>query len=306
MIDRRAGVRSHLVTDSPTLITGATGFVGGRLVEALPDSEDVRVLVRDASKLEAPDGLDVVEGDLAEEEDVERALEECRVAYYLVHSMEAGTDGNFASRDKKLAKRFVAAAGRLGVERIVYLSGVVPEGGSSRHLESRRQVEKVLGGGEPELVSLRASMVIGAQSDSFRTLAQIVDRLPVLALPSWRDTQTQPVAIDDVVAALVAAAGVEPGIYEIAGPDTLSIEEMVEAIGELNGDVRPAFPLPFSSAKLEGAAASVVADSEQGVLEPLMESLHEDLLVEENSLESVFGVTPTPFREAAAEALVGI
>jgi uncharacterized protein YbjT (DUF2867 family) len=107
------------VSNPPTLITGATGFVGGRLVEALRESAGVRVLVRDASKLEAPDELDVVEGDLGDEEDVERALDGCRVAYYLVHSMETGNSGGFASRDKKLAKRFVAAAGRLGVERIV-------------------------------------------------------------------------------------------------------------------------------------------------------------------------------------------
>jgi uncharacterized protein YbjT (DUF2867 family) len=217
--------------------------------------------------------------------------------------MEPGDDGQFAERDRKLAESFVAAAGRLGVERLVYLTGVVPEEGASEHLKSRRQVEDVLGSGSPELVSLRTSMIVGAQSDSFRTLAQIVDRLPVLALPSWRATRSQPVAIADIVAALVAAATVEPGVYEIAGPDTLTMQEMVETIGDLNGGRKPSVPLPFSSSRLEGVAAALVTDSSREVLEPLMEGLHEDLVVDDNKLEGVFGVEPTPFRSAAASAL---
>jgi uncharacterized protein YbjT (DUF2867 family) len=292
------------VGQTPTLITGATGFVGSHLVEALRDgARPVRVIARDASKLDHPDGLDVVEGDLDDEAALERALSGCSCAYYLVHSMEPGDDGKFAERDRELAERFVEVAGRLDVGRLIYLTGVVPEGDASAHLDSRHQVENILGGGQPELVSLRASMIVGAQSDSFRTLAQIVERLPVLALPSWRDNRTQPVAIDDVVAALVAAESVEAGVYEIAGPDTLTIEEIVRAIGELNGVVRPSIPLPFSSSRLEGATAALVTDSSREVLEPLMEGLHEDLCVEDNELTTVFGVTPTPFRVAAASAL---
>ena len=288
----------------PTLITGATGFVGGHLVDALRDRPGgLRVIVREAAKLRDPGGLDIVEGDLGDENALEQALGGCRTAYYLVHSMEPGDDGEFAERDRQLAERFVAVAGRLGVERLIYLTGVVPADGASEHLESRRQVEEVLGSGSPELVSLRASMIVGAESDSFRSLAQIVERLPVLALPSWRDTQTQPVAIDDVVAALVRAEGVDPGIYEVAGPDTLTMHDMVKAIGELNGGVKPSVPLPFSSSRLEGAAAALVTDSSREVLEPLMEGLHEDLVVKSNTLESVFGVSPMPFRSAAATAL---
>ena len=293
-----------MVDQRQTLITGATGFVGAHLVEALRDRPgELRVIVRDAAKLGDPRGLSVVEGDLGDESALEEALSGCRTAYYLVHSMEPGDDGEFAERDRELAEGFVAAAERSGVERLIYLTGIVPADGASEHLQSRHQVEEVLGGSSPELVSLRTSMVVGAQSDSFRTLAQIVDRLPVLALPSWRDMRTQPVAIADVVGALVAAERVAPGIYEIAGPDTLTMEEMVGAIGELNGGVKPSVPLPFSSSRLEAAAAALVTDSSREVLEPLMEGLHDDLVVDENSLESVFGVSPTPFRSAAASAL---
>jgi uncharacterized protein YbjT (DUF2867 family) len=280
------------------LITGATGFVGGHLVERLRADTPLRVLVRDAGRLRDPDGLDVVEGDLGDPEALSRALDGCRGAYYLVHSMEPGDGGQYAQRDHDLAEGFARAAGEAGVQRIAYLGGVESSGSGSEHLDSRHDVERVLGEGPAELVGLRASMVVGAESDSFRTLAQIVDRMPVLALPDWRDTRTQPVAIADVIAALVAAAGpdVAPGSYEIAGPDTVTIAEMVEIIGELLGERRPTFPIPIGNSALEGAVASVFTDSSRDVLQPLLEGLHDDLLVEHDSLQETFGVTPTPFR----------
>ncbi len=285
------------------LITGATGFVGGELLERLRATGEVRALVRDAGRLERDEGIEVVEGDLADEEALVDAFAGIEVAYYLVHSMEPGADGGFAEHDLELAETFIAAADAAGVARIVYLGGVQPSGESSEHLDSRGQIEDVLRSGHADLVALRASMVVGAQSDSFRTLAQIVERLPVLALPTWRDTRTQPVAIADVVGALDAARDVEPGTYEIAGPDEITIEAMCETIGELIGSRRPAIPLPFSSSRIEGAAAAAVADSDREVIEPLLEGLHDDLLVEDNALERVFGVRPTPFADAARAAL---
>ena len=248
----------------------------------------------------------MVEGDLDDDSALDRALEGCRLAYYLVHSMEGGVSGGYADRDRRLAEAFVRAAERAHVRRIVFLTRVSIDGESSEHLDSRREVEDILSGGGPELVSLRASMIVGAESDSFRTLAQIVERLPVLALPNWRDTRTQPVAIADVVAALAAAADAPAGRYAIAGPDTLTIEEMIEQIGELQGNVRPTVPLPISSSRLEGAVTALVADSEREVVEPLMEGLHEDLLVSDNTLKPVFGVTPTPFQDAARVALTAM
>lgn len=288
--------------EADILITGATGFIGGHLVTALRDQRQLRALVRDSSKLDDPQ-VDVVEGNLDDESDVRRSLRGVSAAYYLVHSMEPGDD-DFAERDREMAKAFVAAAEAEGVERLIYLGGIEPEGQTSAHLQSRLDVEEVLAAGRPDLVALRASMVVGAESDSFRTLAQIVARLPVLALPSWRENRTQPVAVADVIAALQAALTVEPGSYAVAGPDEVTIAEMCEILGEELGDVRPSFPLPLSSAKLEGAAASVVSDSDRAVLEPLLEGMHDDLRIQDNQLESVFGVTPTPFREAAADALL--
>ncbi|WP_354697920.1 NAD(P)H-binding protein [Paraconexibacter sp. AEG42_29] len=292
---------------STVLITGATGFVGSHLTDALRETDgvDVRVFVRDADGLDNPAGLDVVEGDLANGDDLGRALDAVDCAYYLVHSMEAG-GGDFSDRDRELAEAFVAAADRADVGRIVYLGGIQPSGESSEHLDSRLEVERTLAKARADFVALRASMIIGADSASFRTLAQIVDRLPVLALPKWRDRSTQPVAIDDVVQALVAAADVPPDSYDIAGPDELTFEAMTEIIADLRGKAHRSVPLPFTSPKLEGAAAALITDADRELLTPIMAGLDEDLVIEDNALHTVFGVVPTPFREAAGQALAGI
>jgi uncharacterized protein YbjT (DUF2867 family) len=295
------------VAPTDILITGATGFVGSHLLARLREDErlNVRVLVRDAARIEDPEGIEVLEGDLADPELVAKALAGVSCAYYLVHSMEAGS-GGFSGRDRKLAEGFVRACDTAGVARVVYLGGIQPDGDTSEHLDSRLEVERILAGGEAAFVALRASMIIGADSASFRTLAQIVDRLPVLALPSWRSRSTQPVAIDDVTAALDSARAVAPGHYDIAGPDRLTFEEMTKRIATLLGQSHRSVPLPFSSTRLEGAAAALVTDADRELLEPVMAGLHDNLVIEDNALQRVFGVTPTAFDVAAADALGAI
>lgn len=289
------------------LLTGATGFVGGALLAPLRRSGSVRCLVRDASRLLESDRADTVEGDLADIESLRPALVDMDSVYYLVHSMEPGGDDSFAERDRKAAENYVEVARACGVRRTIYLGGVGAGGeDSSEHIDSRREVEEILEGASPEFVAVRASMIVGAGSASFGTLVRIVDRLPVLAMPAWRERRTQPVAIADVVAALIAAREVESGIYEIAGPDSLTFEEMTEVISRILGDEPRSFSLPFSNAKLEAAAASVVTGEDRDLLEPLMAGLHGDLTVRENSLEPVFGVSPTPFAEAAKDAIAAM
>lgn len=293
--------------DPTVLITGATGFVGGALLERLRGEGSVRALVRDAAGLpeEVRDEVEVVEADLTDRDSLGPALEGIETAYYLVHSMEAGVTG-FADADRESAENFAAAGRDAGLRRTVYLGGVSPDGeGDSEHLESREEVEEILGEAG-ELVALRASMVVGAGSGSFRSMVQLVDRIPVLLLPSWRERRSQPVAIDDVVSALVGARQVDAAAYEVAGPDTLTFEKMTEVVAELLGKRHRSLPLPLSNAKIEGLAGSVVTDADSELLEPLMAGLHSDLLVEDNSLPTVFGVEPTPFREAAATAIEGM
>lgn len=293
--------------EGAVLLTGATGYIGGRLLaELLDERVPLRALVRDPARLppSVVDGAyDVVTADLADEETLHAALEGVDEAFYLVHSMEPGVAGGFAERDRAAADNYARCAAAAGVRRTIYLGGVSPEGAASEHLASRREVEEVLATATPEFVGLRASMIVGGGSGSFRTLAQIVDRLPVLPLPSWRDQRTQPVAVGDVVRCLVHARTVEPGIYEIAGDEAPSFEEMTRVVAEELGQTHRTFPLPLSNARAEGAVAAVISDADRELLEPLMAGLHEDLLVRDNAIRRVFGIEPLSFREAVRTAI---
>jgi len=285
------------------LLTGASGFVGGALLPALVEIGSLRCLVRDATRLAEGYRSLAVEADLADVDSLEPALVGMDEVYYLVHSMEPGGDEGFSERDRVAAENYVGMAREAGVKRTIYLGGVSAEDDESEHLASRREVEGLLRKASPEFVSLRASMIVGANSASFGTLVRLVSRLPVLALPDWRSRSTQPIAIADVVACLVKARDVEPGVYEIAGPDKVTFEEMTEVIADLLGDTHRSIPLPFSNPRLEAAVASMVTGENRELLEPLMAGLDSDLIVERNQAQDVFGITPTPFVDAAREAV---
>ena len=289
------------------LLTGATGFVGAELLAHLR-GVPLRCLVRDASRLlryDGETGPEAVEADLADIESLRPALTGIEEVFYLVHSMEPGSEG-FADRDRRAASNYAEVAANCGVRRTIYLGGIAAEDGTSEHLGSRHDVEAVLAEATPEFVGLRASMIVGARSGSFRTLVQLVDRLPVLAMPSWRESRTQPIAIEDVVACLLKAREVGPGIYTVAGPDVLSFEQMTEIVSDLLGQPHRSLSIPFSSARAEAALSAVVTDQDRALLEPLMAGLHSDLLVDDNAVMSVFGRPPIPFREAAATALAAM
>ena len=289
------------------LLTGATGYIGGKLLGELLDQDvALRALVRDPARLPrsvTERALEVVTADLSDEGTLHAVLEGVDEAFYLVHSMEPGVAGGFAERDRSAAHNYAACASAAGVRRTIYLGGVSPEGAASEHLTSRREVEQILATATPEFVGLRASMIVGGGSGSFRALVQIVDRLPVLPLPSWRARRTQPIAVADVVRCLALARTVRPGIYEIAGDDAPSFEEMTEVVAESLGQAHRAFPLPVSNARLEGAAGALISDADRELLEPLMAGLHEDLLVRHNAIRETFGIEPMPFGEAVRLAL---
>ncbi|MBA2764879.1 MAG: NAD(P)H-binding protein [Thermoleophilaceae bacterium] len=288
------------------LLTGASGFVGSALLPALRDAGDIRCLVRDATRLSEPDQGLAIEADLSDPESLVAALEGMDEVYYLVHSMEPGGGQDFVERDRIAAENYVEVARRAGVRRTIYLGGIGGSDETSEHLASRREVETMLEGAGAEFVALRASMIVGAESASFGTLVRIVSRLPVLAMPAWRDSQTQPIAIDDVVSCLVAARNVAPGAYEIAGPDTFTFAEMTELIAGLLGETHRSFDLPFSNSRLEAAVTSLITGEDRELLEPLMEGLHGNLVVERNRIADVFDVDPTPFAEAARRAIAAM
>jgi uncharacterized protein YbjT (DUF2867 family) len=222
--------------------------------------------------------------------------------------MEGPGRAGFEARERVSASNFVAAAQRAGVRRVVYLGGLAPgQHALSRHLRSRLDVEQILLGGLPEAVALRASIVIGAQSRSFRFLVHLVERMKVLALPAWRTHRTQPIDVRDVVSYLVASATTPRGrdalSLDIAGPDVLSYGQMIERIADLMLVARPTVRLPLDVTPIVAPIAAAVAGEDPGFVGPLMESLAGDLLPRDERAASLLGVRLHSFDRAVQRAL---
>ena len=289
------------------LVTGATGFVGGQLVEELlAAGHEVRALVRDPSRYDAPDGVEVFQGDVLDRGSFEDSLSGVDAAYYLIHSMYAGED--FEERDRLAARNFTRAASDAGVERIVYLGGLGETGDQlSAHLRSRREVEYILGDGTPELTTLRASIIVGAGSVSFQIVTQLVKRLPVMIAPQWVRTQCQPIAVSDALAYLVGVVEspeTAGQTYEIGGPDVLTYGEMLQQTA-LAMDRRPPpiVPVPVLTPKLSSYWVGLVSDVDWQVARPLIHGLKNPTIVTDDSIREYVDPELTPFREAVQRAL---
>ncbi|HEX2231758.1 MAG TPA: NAD(P)H-binding protein [Thermoleophilaceae bacterium] len=290
------------------LVTGATGYIGGALLRRLlAERRPVRALVREPSRLERADGVEVIDGDLLTGDGVEQALEGCHTAYYLVHSMEAAADRDFAGRDRRAAENFGRAATAAGVERIVYLGGIAPAGRRSPHLGSRLEVERILLDAVPGSTALRASIVIGAGSSSFRVLVRLVERLRVLPLPGWHTNRTRPIDERDVIEFLArtprvpAAAGRS---LDVAGPDVLSFGEMIERIADLMGVGRMPLSLSVSLTPPASAFVSAVTEQPLELVRPLMQSLESDVLPRDpDEAPRIYGIRPRGFERAVEHAL---
>jgi uncharacterized protein YbjT (DUF2867 family) len=290
------------------LVTGATGYIGTRLLRRLADEgRPARALARRPERLEPLPGVEPVQGDLLADAGLARALDGCATAYYLVHSMEAAAGNGFAGRDRAAAERFARLAADAGVERIVYLGGIEPDGGArSAHLRSRVEVERILLDAVPGSTALRASIVVGAASSSFRILVRLVERLRVLPLPAWRDNRTQPVAERDVIEYLARTPGVPEAAgrsLDVAGPDVLTYREMLTRIAEALGVGR--LPLGFGRSLTPPASAVVAAVTGQPLelVRPLMESLESDLLPRDREAARIYGIDALPFERAVERAL---
>jgi uncharacterized protein YbjT (DUF2867 family) len=256
----------------------------------------------------------VVRGDVLTGEGLSRALEGVEVAYYLIHSMEsrptsgvAGRQDSFAERERVGANTFAAHARRAGVGRIVYLGGLQPRSGRvSRHLASRAEVEEILFEHVPDSVVLRASIVIGARSRSFRLMVRLVERLPVLTLPGWRRFRTQPIDVRDVIAMLAAAArlpGVTGRTLDIGGPEALTYEAMLRRIAELLLLPRPTLRLGVTMTPLTAHLVAALADEDPDLILPLMEGLEADLLLADDHAAELLGVELHSFEHAVECAL---
>lgn len=299
-------------------IAGAGGFVGSALASRLAQNSHVLALGRRFSDRQpaadaapAP-GLSHRRCDLFSVRQTREALEGADVAVYLVHSMSPNarlTQGHFEDLDLLLADNFARAAAQAGVERIVYLGGLLPsdpEAPLSPHLASRAEVEKALGAHGVPVTAVRAGLVVGAEGSSLEILVRLVGRLPLMVCPSWTRSRTQPIALRDVIQILEyccferSTAG---RVCEIGGPDVMSYREMMKATARVLGRRRPMLPVPFVTPALSELWVSLVTGKSRSLVRPLIESLRHPMVVEDPWLQTEMGLEGQSFEEALGDSL---
>ncbi len=288
------------------LLTGATGYVGGRLLRELESrGKRVRCLSRRPDVLAARvgPGTEVVPGDLLRPETISAALDGVETVYYLVHAM--GSTRAFEEADRSAAEMFADAARTAGVCRVIYLGGL-GRGELSLHLASRQEVGRILRESGVPTIELRASIVIGSGSASFEMIRGLVDRLPVMVTPRWVRTRTQPIAIEDVLAYLLAALERDPEdgeLYEIGGPDRVSYLELMREYARQRGLRRLMIPVPVLSPRLSSLWLGLVTPVYAGIGRKLVDSLRTETVVHDRRALTVFAVRPRRADEAIARAL---
>jgi len=291
------------------LLTGATGYVGGRLLPLLmEDGWSVRCLARQPERLysRVPAGVEVVPGDVLDAASLPPVMQGVEAAYYLVHSM--GATGDFKEQDRLAADNFAAAARAAGLRRIIYLGGLGEnEAGLSAHLRSRHEVgERLRANGVP-VIELRASIIIGSGSLSFEMIRALVERLPVMVTPRWVKVTAQPIAIGDVLEYLRAALAVETGnrslTIEIGGPDQVSYRELMLEYARQRGLRRWMIPVPLLTPYLSSLWLGLVTPLYARVGRRLIDSLRHPTVVRDDSAKRLFSIQPIGVREAIASAL---
>jgi uncharacterized protein YbjT (DUF2867 family) len=301
-----AATRRQGGAGAPVLVTGATGFVGRALVPALAASgRRVRATTR-ALRGGEDAAAEWVEADLRRAATLPRAFEGVAAAYYLVHGM-AGAREDYAEEERLAAASFAREAARAGVGRIVYLGGVAPGGAPSKHLGSRLAVGEILRAGRVPALELRASMIVGAGSASWRIVRDLALRLPAMVLPAWARSRTSPVALEDVVRGLVAALDLplaESVWLDLPGPEVLSVGEILQRVAALRGRRIPALRVPLPSPRLSSLWLRLVSDADFDVARELVLGLAHDLLPRDDRFWSLVGHGPRiGFDDAAARAL---
>lgn len=295
------------------LLTGGTGFVGRHLWPELERAGyEVVGLTRNRQRAEQQwPGRKWIEGDVCEEEELVRALAGCRYAYYLVHGMGEG-HGDFRKREVESAHRFSRAAERAGIERVVYLGGMEPAGVVSEHLRSRLEVGEALRQGRHSTIELRSSMIIGHGSLSWLMVRDLAARLPFMLLPRWLKSRTEPVAIEDVMIALVRALSVDLGTggrcsewFDIPGPQVFSGREILEQTAEAMGLSHPhVFEVPVLSPWLSSHWVRFVTRAEWAVAREVVVGLKDDMLSHDDRFWSLINhPNRLPFGVAARQAL---
>ncbi len=287
------------------LVTGATGFIGKRLVGALVEAgHDVKAMTRHPETYDGPGRP--VRGDVGERASLTEPLEDVDVAYYLVHSLD-NTD--FEERDADAARMFAKVAEKTGVEQIVYLGGLGNErnGALSAHLRSRREVEGLLGSTGIPVTVLRAAIVVGKGGISWEMTRQLVKKLPAMVVPKWVGTRTQPIGIDDVVSYLVGVAGNEKAmgrVFEIGGPEVLTYGEMLQqAAMVMNGRELPVVQVPVLTPRLSSYWLALVTDVDVTTGRNLIDSMGTEVVVTDDAIKDVVPLDLASYQETVRRAL---
>lgn len=290
------------------LLTGASGYIGGRLLKALEkEHHPVRCLARHPEFLNqrvAPT-TEVVKADCLDKKSLAAAMRGVHTAYYLVHSM--GSTGQFESEDRQAAQNFADSAKANGVQRIIYLGGLGSRGQSlSRHLRSRHEVADILRSSGIPTTEFRASIVIGSGSLSFEMIRALVQRLPIMICPRWVDVKAQPIAIDDVIAYLTGALHLPPErnyVFEIGGPDQVSYGEIMQEYARQIGLRRWMIPVPVLTPRLSSLWLGLVTPIYSRIGRKLVDSMRNPTLVQDPAALTSFDIRPKSLRDAIARAL---
>ena len=295
---------------APSLVTGATGYIGGRLVPRLLEAGlEVRCLVRDRERLRGKpwfDNVEVVEADVLEPETLSAAFAGVHTAYYLIHSMGAAEAG-FENRDLKAAKNFAEAAKAAGVAHIVYLGGLGSGSkGMSKHLASRQQTGQALAEAGIPVTEFRAAIIVGSGSISFEMLRYLTERLPIMITPQWVSTKVQPIAIRDVLAYLQSALAIVPTGHqtvEIGGPDVITYRAMMLNYARARGLNRRMFSTPVLSPKLSSYWVNLITPIPASIARPLVEGLTSEVIVDDPEPAKAYKVRPISYETAVKLAL---
>ena len=291
------------------LLTGGSGYVGGRLIPLLErQGVRLRCMIRNPEKMRsrAQPGTEIVQGDVMDPTSLDRALKGVHTAYYLVHLMSGSKD--FEKEDRQAAQNFAGAAKKAGVQRIIYLGGLGDDADPalSPHLRSRHEVGKILRDSGVETIEFRASLVIGTGSLSFDLIRALTDRLPVMLCPRWLSTPTQPIAVDDVLAYLLAAKELSPGesrIFEIGSPDVTTYGGMIREYARQRGLRRWLISVPVLTPYLSSLWLALVTPAAFEVGRHLIEGLKNPTVVQDRTALNVFSIRPMGIREAIQKAL---
>ncbi len=291
------------------LLTGATGYIGKRLLPILIErGHNVICCVRDAKRIGLPqsviDRIEIVEADFLNEDTLHAIPKEIDVAYYLIHSMSSSK--SFKHLEEVCATNFKNTINKTNVKQVIFLSGIVNETNLSEHLSSRKMVELELKSDSYHLTTLRAGIIIGSGSASFEIMRDLVEKLPVMITPKWLNTKCQPIGIGDVIRILELCLGNEKTFnkdFDIGGPDILSYKEMLLGYARVRGLRRHIFVVPVMTPKLSSYWLYFITSTSYMLASALVDSMKIEVICRNSEINTLLGIAPIPYEQALRKTL---